>query len=141
MQSELSFLIDLLLNHRLSKPVKELIAGRIREIEARPKEWSAQATGMRPHPASPTNLPAHLQGQSPSTIANFIKHNPDAADVTPQPTVEPKIDTPVAVATTVATAAAMNARNAAIQAASQTGAFTGKPEPGRTSPRKFRQPL
>lgn len=62
--SELSFLIDLLLNHRLTKDVKTLVAERIKEIEGKPQ-------------ASPrVALPAHLIGQAPSTIANLAAEPP-----------------------------------------------------------------
>lgn len=54
--TELSFLIDLLLNQKLNKQVKDLVANRIREIETR----------------SPQAAPVNLRGaQAPSTIANL----------------------------------------------------------------------
>lgn len=140
--TELSFLIDLLLNEKLSKPVKDKIAGRIREIEATPREWTAQPAGMRPHPMNPAAIPAHLAGQSASTIANFMKHNPTAVDVTPQPPAA-QIETPAdpneapaqpaAVVASPQAAHAMAARQAAINLA-----ISGKPAPGEKGPRKFR---
>lgn len=124
--SELSFLLDLLLNHKLSKSVKDLIANRIREIESRTTALS---------PARIVSVPASLAGQSPSTIANMMKHStgesvplPTIADTMPVETPQP----PGIVAGTPATAAALESRNKAI-----AQALSGRPEPGRTSPRKF----
>lgn len=113
--SELSFLIDLLLNQKLSKPVKELIAARIREIEARPQPTVK-------HPGLGVPIPAHLSQQSPSTIANLLKED---SGTLPQP-----------IAVTAQASQALEQRNAAIRAA-RAGPFDAKPDPGRTSPRKF----
>ncbi len=105
--TELSFLIDLLLNHKLSKEVKKLIADRVREIESAPRTAAH----------IPAGVPPHLVGQSPSTIANLMKDPPAA---------------PAVVATTPIAASAIASRQAAIAAQ-----LSGKPEPGRTSPRKY----
>ena len=53
--TELSFLIDLLLNKKLSKEVKSLIADRINLIQAQP----------------PQGVRAGIVAQAPSTIANL----------------------------------------------------------------------
>ncbi len=119
--SELSFLIDLLLNQRLSKPVKELIANRIREIEIKGHQPTVKTTPL-PYPLL-AGMPPNIANQSPSTIANFLK---EQAQNEP-----PQTETPI-VAATAQAAMAMEARNTAIKAA-----MSGKPEPGRTSPRKF----
>lgn len=54
--TELSFLIDLLLNQKLNKQVKELVANRIRDIETKA-------------PQAP--MPVVRGAQAPSTIANM----------------------------------------------------------------------
>lgn len=71
--SELSFLVDLLLNHKLSTSVKKHIAERIREIEAKAQPASV---------ARSTGVPAHLIGQAPSTVAN-LTNEPLAPAVSP----------------------------------------------------------
>jgi hypothetical protein len=112
--TELSFLLDLLLNQKLNKEVKTLITERIKLIEAKPTAYQPQRG-----PAQ-VFVPPELVGQSPSTIANLMKD--------PIPLVEPA---PV-IASTAATAMALAERQKAIQVS-----MSGKPEPGRTSPRKF----
>ncbi len=66
--SELSFLIELLLNHDLKKETKDLIASRIKEVEvslvARPASQFVQTTGQ---------LQVY-QSQAPSTIAAMARH-------------------------------------------------------------------
>lgn len=67
--SELSFLIELLLNHKLPKAVKTLVADRIKEIEGGPK---------RAPVSHAPGLPAHLIGQAPSTMAALAEAPPVA---------------------------------------------------------------
>lgn len=124
--TELSFLIDLLLNYKLSKEVKVLIADRIRSIEKPITTSPTQTSQFRAGETS--GLPAHLLHQAPSTIANFLKEQGQA----PAPTapVAP-IETPAAVVSPQA-AQALASREQAINAA-----LSGKLEPGRKSPRKF----
>ena len=125
--TELSFLIDLLVNHKLSKEVKGLVVARIKEIETR----APHIPTAQPRTAAPP-LPAHLQGQAPSTIANLLKE--PGASIVPQVSpvaVEPVIN-PEQIAVTPAAAQALAARQALLNSA-----ISGKPEPGRTSPRKF----
>lgn len=124
--SELSFLIDLLLNQRLSKPVKALISDRIKEIEARPRN---SAVGQQIYTQPAAVIPAHLLGQAPSTIANFLKSEVSSADpVSPTP----HADEAQVIATTPAARAALQHRREAIMNGTRD-----KPEVGRTSPRKF----
>lgn len=55
--SELSFLLMLLLDHKLSREVKALLKERIKEIESKPQAMSSQRT--------------MAMTQSPSTLANI----------------------------------------------------------------------
>lgn len=125
--TELSFLIDLLLNQKLSKPVKDLIANRIREIESKVAPSSGQNRTSVPGP------PAHLIGQAPSTIANWMKDNPSPminavpANIEPQAHSEPGI-----LVASQAAAGAINARQQMIDQA-----LSGKPAQGQASPPKF----
>jgi hypothetical protein len=104
--SELVWLIDLLLNHKISRTVRAHVANRIGEIQ----------TG----PSMTLPKPQVVNGslQAPSTIALMEKHEP-VINATPQ------------------TAKAMLDRQEAINKSINSNAFTLKPEPGRTSPRKF----
>jgi CTP:molybdopterin cytidylyltransferase MocA len=123
--TELSFLLDLLLNHKLAKVTRELVVARIREVEVR----SQSPAATRPAQTSAA-IPPHLVGQSPSTIAAMMRH--EAGGVAPPIAVAPLVDTPPVVAQTPAAAAALAARQSVIDSA-----ISGKPEKGRTSPRKF----
>jgi lambda repressor-like predicted transcriptional regulator len=114
MLSELSYLLHLLMDYKLSKPVQDDIRTRIKEIEAKPAVPVMMGRSL--------NVPANMAGQSPSTIANMLK------DPAPQSAALPQ----EAIVASPAAAQAMQARAHAIQAAMST-----KPEPGRTSPRKF----
>lgn len=119
--TELSFLIELLLNHELSKPTKDLIAARIKEVESKLSPRAPEPVTWRPPPGQPM--------QAPSTLALMAKHGDVPVTHVPEmPPVEPVTQ----IAQTPATAAAMNARHEAI-----SSAISGKIEKGRTSPRKF----
>lgn len=71
--TELSFLIELLLNHELKKETKDLIAGRIKEVEA-------NLIPMRPSmPLITGSLPISNGGYGPSpqaasTMAAMARH-------------------------------------------------------------------
>lgn len=109
-QTELSFLIEVLMNHKLPKPTKELVRTRIMYVES--------MMGLIP-PRPPMPRP-EFQGQAPSMQA-IMARNPDL------------VAAPVAiVAQTPATAAALNSRQEAIGIS-----LSGIPEKGRKSPRKF----
>lgn len=113
MTSELSFLIELLLKHKLPPATKDLIAGRIKDVEA------AYQQPVTYTPKGPSNHVVSGVQQAPSTLA-IMARNPDLVQ-------------PVAiVAQTPAAAAALADRQNAIAAA-----MSGKPEKGQTSPRKF----
>lgn len=116
--TELSFLLDLLLNHKLPVATKVAVTERIREVESR----LIQSPPSRVPPPSQGFIPPHLANQAPSTIAALARH-PDLAVALEQPAV---------IAHTPAAMAALNARQEAINSG-----MSDKPEKGRTSPRKF----
>lgn len=98
--SELSFLIELLLNHRLQKGTKDAIASRIKDIEA---------NGNSRSPSVPLHRPVVHGGsvQAASTQA-ILDRNPDlAVALAPPIPVEQVAQTPAAVA-------AMNSRQQAM---------------------------
>jgi len=106
--TELSFLLELLLNHKLPKATKELVTERIKEVEAK--------LGSAPTPVQRAPIRA-ASGQSPSTQKILEEMAAEAeAPVTQTP----------AVAQAMAHRAALIAQ-----------ATSGVEEKGRTSPRKF----
>lgn len=116
--TELSFLLDLLLNHKLPKATRNIIASRIREVE---ESRSA---------AKPSTIAAFerslISGQAPSTIAAFEKHGiqlPTQAERTI------KVEN---IAQTPATASAMASRQQAI-----AESLAGKVDKQTGRPRKF----
>jgi hypothetical protein len=127
--TELSFLLDLLLNHKLPKPTREAVTARVKEVEVQLQHPQQQ---LRPIGQVISGIgqviPPHLVGQAPSTIAAMMRHG-DAPPAAPPA----EVPAPVAiVGQTPAAQAALLERQAAI-----AGAISGKPEKGRTSPRKF----
>jgi hypothetical protein len=118
MNSELSFLIELLLKHKLPPATKDLIAGRIKDVEQ-------SLCAPRSLPANPVRLAAPVGAQQAASTQAILDRNPDLL----QP---PALVTPAVIAQTPAAAAAIADRQAAI-----TQSMSGKPEKGRTSPRKF----
>ncbi len=121
--TELSFLIELLLKHKLPPATKSLIAERIKDVEV----YLNNSGNRGVVPARTLNVqPVTTVPQAASTLAALARHA-DAGLPTPE------IVTPVVqVAQTPMAMQAMNNRSAAISAA-----ISGKPEKGRTSPRKF----
>lgn len=85
--TELSFLIELLLNHELKKETKDLIASRIKEVESNlviaprgSNQWMAQ--------------PAQIVGaivQAPSTMAAIARHEGLAPNIVAAPNPNPPI--------------------------------------------------
>ena len=143
MTTELSFLGELLLNHRLPKATREAVGARIKEVEE--SRGAPMVEHRRSIPATPSlapqgPIPAALQGQAPSTIAAMMRH-PDLMEAmaakpqitdpqTPSPASEPQ---PVAVvAQTAAAAQALQKRQEAVNIQ-----LSGKPKPGETGPRKW----
>lgn len=110
--SELSFLIDLLLNEKLSKSVRTKIAERVKEVEV--KFAAPPVFTMGPTLPPPKVINGALQ--APSTVAAMERHAAEAPPVVASPVV----------------ANALMERERALAAAT-----SGKPEAGRTSPRKF----
>lgn len=125
--TELGFLLDLLLEHdELPKDIRLKIKDRIKEIEVRPITQGFGLTLPQTIPGQVTCIPPHLAGQAPSTIKNFMKDNPmPLNDLSPEAV-------PTSIVTSPAAAQALQARQAAI-----SQGISGKPEKGRTSPRKF----
>lgn len=127
--TELTFLLELLLNHKLPKSTKEAIAARIKEVEEKLSQPNMHSMHTRTAPAG--FVPPHLANQAPSTIAAMMKH--EMAPPTAGPVLESvPLQTPAVIAQTPAAQAAVSARQEAINLA-----VSGKLEKGRTSPRKF----
>ena len=107
--TELSFLIDLLLNHKLPPATKKHVLERVKEVEA-----NYQA---------PKQTPPRLQpGQQCASTQALL-------DRMTEPLTAPPLE---AIVASPQAAQAINTRQQAIAAQ-----ISGKPEPGRTSPRKF----
>ncbi len=139
--TELGFLIDLLLNHKLPKATRDSIATRIKEVEC--KTSSLPTASLRPAPSPmPQHLPPHIANQTPSMQAimmrnqDLIQSPGDAAvpaTAVHAMTAQPEPPQPVAVvAQTPAAVAAINERQAHL-----AQARSGKPLPGETRPRKW----
>jgi hypothetical protein len=75
--TELAWLANLLVRHKLPKTVKEAVALRIEELSQSPQR--------------PSVLPAHMQGQAPSTIARMMSDAPPPP-LTPLPPAAPSVD-------------------------------------------------
>lgn len=118
---ELSFLIELLVNHKLGKATKDLIVARIKEVEE-------IGTAVGVGPIARGLIPASIAGQAPSTQA-ILARNPDL--IPGSPTEAPVIPVEI-IAQTPATAAAMQSRQQAIAMRAKGGL-----EPGASSPRKW----
>lgn len=127
--TELTFLLDLLLNHKLPKPTKVAVTERVKEVELQLQQGYQIPHAARSLQMAP--VPPHLANQAPSTIAAMMKHPDLVAQLTPA--ISPVGETqPAVVAQTPAAQAALAQRQETINAA-----ISGKPDKGRTSPRKF----
>lgn len=102
--TELGFLLELLVNHKLPKPVKELLLARVKEVEL-----SQRNIQHRPH------MVIHPQaiGQAASTVAAMER----------QATEEPV----AVIAQNATTQAAIASRAQAIANAGQLDKATGRP--------------
>lgn len=144
MATELSFLLDILLNHKLTKTTKDAISQRIKDVECaitapRPPHQQTFYVGSSSSQAPPTVQHGALQ--SASTAALLQKHSDligtTAINIAPKdPSVLPS-NPPAQVelaniAQTPAAAQALAERQAKINAA-----MSGSPEKGRASPRKM----
>lgn len=114
--TELSFLLELLLTHKLAKGTKEAITNRIKEIEQSFRPVVLEPGQRLVQPQRPPRT-----AQSPSTQRILDEMAQEQAPVP----VEQVAQSPVA-------AMAMAARQEAINIA-----ISGREEKGRTSPRKF----
>ncbi len=127
--TELSFLIDLLLDHELQPMTKKAVADRIKVVEEGLTAVPYRATINTPLGTIPgSGLPPHLAKQAPSTLALMAKHGDILAVATPE---MPPIEQPVTqVAQTPAAQAAMNSRNAAISQSisGKIDKVTGRPK-------------
>lgn len=114
--TEIQWLVDIMLNNKLSEPVKQKFIARIGEVEAK----------LTPAKPSVYQGPIHptAQSQSPSTQAALARQQAEGID--------PFAGSTSPVAQTMVAAQALNARQQAIAIAA-----SGAPEKGRTSPRKF----
>lgn len=111
--NELSFLVELLLHHKVPKAIRELVAERIKVISG----------------SAPQRPVIQGQQQAPSTQAALARHT----GLDPGPGFVPPTPEPVAVvAQTPATVAALNSRQEAINAA-----LSGKVDKVSGRPRKF----
>lgn len=106
--TELQWLIKMLTKYKLPSALKDLFIERIGEVEA-----------FLSRPAQPKVFPIQT-GQAPSTQRLLDQMAQDTG-----------VSVPV-ITQTPATASALESRSIAIKQAA-----SGKPEPGRTSPRKF----
>lgn len=88
--TELSFLLDLLLNEKLSKSVKNKIKDRVGEVEKlMTVKPFINATIVNSSPLAHTNIPAHLQGQSPATIAKMMTYEDQGKGIIVPPITPP----------------------------------------------------
>lgn len=119
--TELAWLCDLLTKHELDPKMQKHIIKRIGFVES--TYQSVPRVTSQPIMNTPS-IPKVINGamQSPSTIAAMERHS-----MTVQEPAQP-----IVVAATPQAAMAMHSREQAIAAAQ-----SGKPEAGRTSPRKF----
>ena len=120
MQTELSFLIELLLHHKLEGKSKDLIQQRIQDVEAR---LSSLKFHEMKHSSAVASQNPVIAMQAPST-QRIMERNPDLiqAPTAPVP-VDEIAQTPVAMA--------------ALQSRQEALANAGKIEKGRDRPRKF----
>jgi hypothetical protein len=130
--SELQFLLDLMLNHKLTKSTKAAIKARLMEVEAN----LVPSLQVRPQ-----SIPVvrDRNAQAPSTQALLDKHG-DIPSTHPPVSPQQPVEIPAVIAQTPAAVAAIQANQAVIAQAMSSGAFSGKPIPGMNSPRKMRGP-
>lgn len=133
MDSELTFLLKLLLEQPLNKATKKIISERMTEVELSLR-IGPSAPFIRHSPVTATPQSQVKGSQSPSMQA-ILDRNPDlaaASVVVPVSEVLVEPQQPAVIAHTPATASALAGRQEAIRIAT-----SGKEEKGRTSPRKF----
>ncbi len=111
--TELTFLVELLLNHKLQKATKDAVAARLKEVEASMAQRSQIFSGAMPPPGKPV---------SSRDVA--VRH-PDLV-AAPPPEPEPVVN----IAQTPAASAAMASRQQAINEslAGKIDKTTGRPK-------------
>lgn len=114
MRTELSFLMELFLSDEIPKPIKVMVAERIREVESSLNAPTVKLSGRAEIPHNvPYNVPREtLSAQAPS-MQKIMEANSDL------------------IVTPAATAALQHRANLI------KNALNEKPESGRTSPRKI----
>lgn len=127
MTSELSFLIDLLLNHKLSKPVRDLIADRIKEVETR---YIPQSQHSAPREVSKTS-------QAASTLALLAKHQNLPPPQLPQASDQPSLPVEQIAQTPEAVKALTDRAQAINDAVNGRNVMRSRDKMERTSPRKW----
>lgn len=123
--TELSFLINLLLNDKLPAEIKLTVAERIKEVEMK-----LQAPSYFAPIQAPTHYIPARTAQAPSTQKILDQMSGDSHS--PYPAAQEFVAPTPPEATTLAAAQALASRNNAIQQA-----VSGRQDPGRKSPRKF----
>lgn len=89
--TELSFLIELLLNHELPKETKKLIADRIKEVERNLTPIANMPGNVQMFSGTPKLPPMPVQNmQAPSTLALMAKHGDIPASAVPPETPVPQ---------------------------------------------------
>lgn len=106
--TELSFLIELLLKHKLPAATKDAIAARIKDVESSVVSYSNFGNRPISNPASVAGASIGGSNQSPSTIALLAKHPDLVAQMNHEPKpVEVIAQTPAAMASVDTRAQAM----------------------------------
>jgi len=116
-KSELSFLLELVLDEQVPQPIKTRLVKRIQDVEKSYVSPHQQARGPGHGPKALTGNPI-VATQSPS-MQRIMEKNPDLIPKPPMPE-------------NAVTAKALADRQALINQA-----ISGKEEKGRVSPRKF----
>ncbi len=131
MTTELSFLIELLLKHKLQPATRDLVAERVKEVEGK---LSDSSFVLRPLDESRMHYPVAqsqpASKQAPSTLAAMARH--EAMGLVAVPTPEAAPVPGVAVAQTPQAQAAISSRNQAIRES-----LAGKIDKTTGRPRKF----
>ena len=90
--TELDFLLEIILNHKIPKATKDLLQARIKEVQAQPTPIPRQLVNGVPRSSQPTR--PSPTAQQPST-AKILQENPDlipegeTLEVVPTPEVIP----------------------------------------------------
>jgi len=87
--NELSFLLDLLLNHKLSKPVKDIITARVNELSSGqpPNPYKQMAIKIAPNPAANVVEPDQIAKtpEAQAALAHRAAMIKTAQSLKPQP--------------------------------------------------------